>query len=147
MNKEALLRAADMLTGEGPYVKVGPIKESEFDISMFWSDRHNDIDLKDFKELSNCETTACVCGHAAVDPWFIERGIEESLLYHDHTIAFSNFFNVTKHEFLILFMHTENTPADAAQIIRKQGRNRHTNLRQRPNHRPEKLVSRSKRTG
>lgn len=48
MNKEALLKVAEILD------KVNPEK----------------FDLKGWK----CGTTACACGHAAMDPWFYEQG-------------------------------------------------------------------------
>jgi hypothetical protein len=82
MNKEALIRLADKLQGNGPYEKAGPIPICKFDMST-WIQSF--IGISNFtKYISGvgnvmakevpCGTAACACGWAGSDPWFQERG-------------------------------------------------------------------------
>ena len=78
MNSEALLRVADLLERSKPvHVQSGPAAtDVAFDMSS-WGDVN--IDDDDFGPETTikdvCGTSACAAGHAALDPWFQERGL------------------------------------------------------------------------
>ena len=79
MNTEALLRVAEMLERENPPTqdRLGP-EIVAFDMSS-WAEPEFSYDPKE-GETAICGTSACACGHAALDPWFQERGLELALL-------------------------------------------------------------------
>ena len=78
MNTEALLRVAEMLERENPSTqdRLGP-EIVAFDMSS-WAEPEFNYDPKE-GETAICGTSACACGHAALDPWFQERGLRLAL--------------------------------------------------------------------
>jgi hypothetical protein len=115
MNEEALIRVADKLDGIGPYALVGPVPTEKFDMQV-WT----------------CGTSACACGHAALDPWFIERGFEIKEVPNSHTnaswktISFKDsqsydaaatFFGISVDEAAFLFDPSEYRDEDGVKYI------------------------------
>ena len=120
MNTEALLRLADKLQGVGPYEEVGPIPSGNFNMHKWSISTLEKAIIKVFRgkyvfDKPECQTVACACGWAGIDPWFQERGFytspynevmyfKENGLPHLEFFAVSIFFDISYSEAKYLFM-------------------------------------------